>query len=262
MQSIGPLPDQEMATLTARLDLPAATNGFASIRTSPRSRLPSSRPLSITSQSTTLATPVTSSLTPASLAAACEAALSPVPDDSVAALKTLTTFITSNSATVVAHVDAVVEAVAVQMRTAFDRLGPTTPSATMRLCRHLLHTLSTLFDERRLGQAVSRAALIHLLGELTRRLLETAEITTYEPVLNLSRALNMVLIRIFHNSARTACFGCAMARIALFDATQSPSIDPRDGDPRHARAQRRRAHRAFQIRRARHEGPWPRCSSD
>ena len=204
---VGPLPERSSALLRERLPAASSRGALAVPATapSPRSRLPGARPHTVPALYAQIPA---SDITAASLAAACEAVLSSVPDVSVGALKHLVTIFTSGSPVVIEHADAMIEAVTMQMRASFNRLGPTTPSAAMRLCRHLLHTLSTLFDERNLAQAISRSALVQLLSELTRRLLETAEVTTYEPVVNLSRALNMVLIRIFHNSARTACFGC------------------------------------------------------
>jgi cytoskeleton-associated protein 5 len=45
------------------------------------------------------------------------------------------------------------------------------------------------------------------LGELTHRLLDTADSSAGDAVSNISKVLNMVLIRIFHHSEQSSCFG-------------------------------------------------------
>lgn len=102
--------------------------------------------------------------------------------------------------------DDLMEAVTQQMNVAFTDLNRDSPLVVLRLCKHLMQTLSAFFDHKTLGRAVSTPALTALLGELTGRLLDTAEDHETEAISSLSKVLNMVLIRIFHHSDQTACF--------------------------------------------------------
>ena len=114
---------------------------------------------------------------------------------------------TNGHAHAASHADQLTEAVSMQMRLAFDGLDASTSQAVLRLCKHLMQTLSTFFDHKQLASAVSRDALGRLLEELTRRLLETADNPASESIMSLSKVLNMVLIRIFHHADQSACFG-------------------------------------------------------
>lgn len=84
-------------------------------------------------------------------------------------------------------IDQVLEAVTIQMRLAFDGLDSNTPPSVFRLCKHLMQTLTTLFDNVGLSKAVSRSTLELLLAELTRRLLETAEHPRNEQISSLHK---------------------------------------------------------------------------
>lgn len=135
--------------------------------------------------------------------------LSPDPTSSVEALKNVQRQITDDTATLAAQADQLMAAMTMQMGSAFEGLHADTPQAILRLCKHLMQTLSGFFDQKTLSLAVSREALIGLLAELTKRLLETAASEASEAISSLSKVLNMVLIRIFHNATRASTFGCA-----------------------------------------------------
>lgn len=106
---------------------------------------------------------------------------------SVDALKTVQKDIDHRASEIMPMADDLVRAVSLQMRTAFDGLDPTTSGATLRLCKHLMQTLSAFFDNRQLAKQVSKDALVVLLAELTRRLLETADNTSSEAITSLSK---------------------------------------------------------------------------
>lgn len=127
--------------------------------------------------------------------------------ESVDTLKRLQKSIASNPESLEAHASSLVDAVSGQMAFAFEGLNEDTPQNTLRLCKHLMQTLSAFFDQRSLSLAVPKATLATLLAELTKRLLETAASAASEAIVSLSKVLNMVLIRIFHNSDNSACFG-------------------------------------------------------
>jgi len=178
-------------------------------------------------------------------------------------LKHISREITKNSEHVLLHVDALIDAVTARMELGFTNLGADTPPAQLRLCKHLMQTLSAFFDKRTLSQQVSRLPLTGLLADLAGRLLDTADNPVSEPIQSLSKVLNMVLIRVFHNADQNVCFGCARPRSdPLLDRACPDRVlrsqCPLDGlagrDHRPARAARRRARGPRQVCRARHEG--------
>ncbi|GAA5910305.1 hypothetical protein JCM6882_003246 [Rhodosporidiobolus microsporus] len=137
-------------------------------------------------------------------------------------LKLITREITKNSEDVHLFADQLIDALTSRMELGFTNLGSDTPPAQLRLCKHLMQTLSAFFDKRALSQQVSRLPLTALLADLTGRLLDTADNPASEPIQSLSKVLNMVLIRIFHNSDQNVCFG------ALLTVLQDATIDLRE----------------------------------
>ncbi|GAA5893605.1 hypothetical protein JCM5296_002476 [Sporobolomyces johnsonii] len=137
-------------------------------------------------------------------------------------LKLVTREITKNSEHVLLHADALVDAITAKMELGFTDLHAETSPAQLRLCKHLMQTLSAFFDKRTLSQQVSRMPLTGLLADLTGRLLDTADNPASEPIQSLSKVLNMVLIRIFHHSDQNVCFG------ALLTVLQDATIDLRE----------------------------------
>ncbi|GAA5971652.1 hypothetical protein JCM11641_000672 [Rhodosporidiobolus odoratus] len=137
-------------------------------------------------------------------------------------LKLVTREITKNSEHVLLHADQLIDAITARMELGFTNLGAGTAPAQLRLCKHLMQTLSAFFDKRTLSQQVSRLPLTGLLADLTGRLLDTADNPASEPIQSLSKVLNMVLIRIFHNSDQNVCFG------ALLTVLQDATVDLRE----------------------------------
>lgn len=121
-------------------------------------------------------------------------------------LKQLQVVIASSPESLVPHADLLVETVIAKMGLGFSDLNRDTPQVKLRLCKHLMQALSSFFDHRTLGQAVSTPVLTDLLAELTGRLLDTAENPESDAISSLSKVLNMVLIRIFHHADANACF--------------------------------------------------------
>ncbi|BGO97975.1 Protein STU2 [Rhodotorula toruloides] len=137
-------------------------------------------------------------------------------------LKSITREITSNAENVLLHADALIDAATAKMELGFTSLSAATSPAQLRLCKHLMQVLSAFFDKRTLSQQVSRLPLTGLLADLTGRLLDTADNPVSEPIQSLSKVLNMVLIRIFHNADQNVCFG------ALLTVLQDATVDLRD----------------------------------
>lgn len=122
-------------------------------------------------------------------------------------LKLVQAEIISRPNALIPEADHLIESISTQMKVAFEGLGRDTDIAVLRLCKHLMQTLSAFFDRKSLGQAVSAEALVELLSELTRQLLSSAENPASEEISSLSKVLNMVLIRIFHSSDQSAVIG-------------------------------------------------------
>lgn len=138
------------------------------------------------------------------------------------ALKSIQADIAEQPDTLIPTADAIVDVISTQMKIAFENLDASTPPMKLRLCKHLMQTLSTLFDRSQLATAVSKESLVGILAQLTQRLQETADNSSSEHITSLSKVLNMVLIRIFHNADRSACFG------ALFTVLRMSTIDMRE----------------------------------
>lgn len=115
----------------------------------------------------------------------------------------------------VPEADHLIEVIVEQMSVAFSDIGRNTPQSKLRLCKHLMQTLSAFFEHKVLGHAVSAEFLTLLLAELTGRLLDTSESTESEAISSLSKVLNMVLIRIFHHADQTAVFRCVFSVLFL-----------------------------------------------
>ncbi|BGP14170.1 hypothetical protein JCM10213_002469 [Rhodosporidiobolus nylandii] len=137
-------------------------------------------------------------------------------------LKLITREITKNSEHVEAYSDQLIDALTARMELGFTNLTAETSPSQLRLCKHLMQTLSAFFDKRTLSAQVSRLPLTGLLADLTGRLLDTADNPASEPIQSLSKVLNMVLIRVFHNSDQNVCFG------ALLTVLQDATIDLRE----------------------------------
>jgi cytoskeleton-associated protein 5 len=129
------------------------------------------------------------------------------PNQAVEALKNVQNDIANDPQRIAASSDELIRVICISSSKAFHHLDADTPQTTLRLCKHLMQTLSNFFDQKLLSVTVSREVLVLLLGELTQRLLETSSNAASDAITSLSKVLNMILIRIFHNTERSSCFG-------------------------------------------------------
>lgn len=125
--------------------------------------------------------------------------------------------IASDPTSLLPFADRLIDAISQQTSAAFNGLDMDAPTTTLRLCKHLMQTLSGFFDHKTLGEAVSAEALAVLMAELAGRLLDTAGQPAAGAVGSLSKVLNMVLIRIFHHADQNACFAFVHSSMALYD---------------------------------------------
>ncbi|RUS19776.1 armadillo-type protein [Endogone sp. FLAS-F59071] len=121
---------------------------------------------------------------------------------SIDALKQLDKYLNSVPDIVLPHVDSLVNAMTLQVRLAYTALDTRSPSLT-RLCKHLVNAIVLLFASRELAMAVSQDSLHQLLQELAHRLLDQ-NMLALEPGPQLSKALNVAMVKVLENSNRNA----------------------------------------------------------
>ncbi|KAI0321641.1 ARM repeat-containing protein [Amylostereum chailletii] len=98
------------------------------------------------------------------------------------------------------HTEGLIETVTLQMAHAFDR-----PERNIRLAKHLIQTLNAFCDNALLAESLTVDILTSLLEELAMRLLQTDDSQDNE-VKNLSRFINMIMLRLFSTGRRITVF--------------------------------------------------------
>ena len=102
------------------------------------------------------------------------------------------------------HTEGLLETVTLQMSHAFDK-----PEDNIRLAKHLIQTLNAFCDNPLLAESLTVDILTALFEELALRLLQTDDSQDKE-VKNLSRFINMIMLRLFSTGRRITVFRCAM----------------------------------------------------
>ena len=126
------------------------------------------------------------------------------PQPSIDALKSLDRYLTQSPQVVLPDIERLVNAITLQVRLAYSQVDPRQP-ATTRLCKHLVNALVLLFSNRDLAGAVPRNSLHHLLQELASRLLDQ-KMLSLESGPQLSKALNVAMVKVLENSAKNDTF--------------------------------------------------------
>lgn len=126
------------------------------------------------------------------------------PQPSIDALKSLDKFLTQNPEAILPDIEALINAITLQVRLAYSNVDPRQPSTT-RLCKHLVNALVLLFSNRDLAVAVPQSALHHLLQELAHRLLDQ-KMAALESGPQLSKALNVAMVKVLENGSRNVTF--------------------------------------------------------
>ncbi|KAJ6630768.1 hypothetical protein B0H10DRAFT_2160163 [Mycena sp. CBHHK59/15] len=101
------------------------------------------------------------------------------------------------------HTEGLIETITLQM--AHVLIGQTT-----LLAKHLIQTLNTFCDHAFLAESLTVDILTSLLEELTLRLLETDD-STIKKVKDLSRFINMIVLRLFATGRRMSIFRALFA---------------------------------------------------
>ena len=103
------------------------------------------------------------------------------------------------------HTEGLIETVTLQMSHVFDRGSEVAEAGNFRLAKHLIQTLNSFCDHTVLAESLTVEILTSLLEELTTRLLQTDE--SEDPkVKDLSRFINMIVLRIFATGRRISIF--------------------------------------------------------
>jgi cytoskeleton-associated protein 5 len=98
------------------------------------------------------------------------------------------------------HTEGLIETITLQMSHAFDR-----PERHIRLAKHLIQTLNAFCDNPVLAESLTVDIFTALLEELAMRLLQTDDSPDKE-VKNLSRFINMIMLRLFSTGRRITIF--------------------------------------------------------
>ncbi|KAG8908511.1 Microtubule-associated protein, microtubule dynamics during spindle orientation [Tulasnella sp. 403] len=103
------------------------------------------------------------------------------------------------------HTEGLVETITLQMSHVFDRADDVAEPGNFRLAKHLIQTLNSFCDHAILAESLTVEILTSLLEELTMRLLQTDE-SADAKVKDLSRFINMIVLRIFATGRRISIF--------------------------------------------------------
>ncbi|KAI8337676.1 armadillo-type protein [Chlamydoabsidia padenii] len=134
------------------------------------------------------------------------------PQTVIEALKQLDKQLKARPAVILSDIDPLVNAITYQVRRSFSTVDRLNPVKT-RLCKHLVNALVLLFSNTNLTGAVSQNSIHHLLQELPRPLFDQ-NILTLESGPQLSKALNVAMLKILENSQRNATFSALLSILA------------------------------------------------
>ncbi|OJA21598.1 hypothetical protein AZE42_01673 [Rhizopogon vesiculosus] len=108
------------------------------------------------------------------------------------------------------HTEGLIETITLQMAHVFERPEDLVSDENFRLAKHLIQTLNTFCDHIFLAESLTVDILNPLLEELTLRLLETDE-SHIGKVKDLSRFINMIILRLFATGRRMSIFRALFA---------------------------------------------------
>ncbi|KAF6765176.1 microtubule associated protein [Ephemerocybe angulata] len=108
------------------------------------------------------------------------------------------------------HTEGLIETITLQMAHVFERPEDLMPDDNFRLAKHLIQTLNNFCDHSFLAESLTVEILTSLLEELTLRLLETDDSPT-KKIKDLSRFINMIILRLFATGRRMSVFRALFA---------------------------------------------------
>lgn len=105
------------------------------------------------------------------------------------------------------HTEGLIETITLQMAHVFESTKELVLDENFRLAKHLIQTLNNFCDHTFLAESLTVDILTALLEELTLRLLETDD-SSVKKVKDLSRFINMIILRLFATGRRMSIFRC------------------------------------------------------
>jgi len=108
------------------------------------------------------------------------------------------------------HTEGLIETITLQMAHVFERPDDITVQENFRLAKHLIQTLNAFCDHALLAESLTVEILTSLLEELTLRLLQTDN-SLDSRVKDLSRFINMIILRLFATGRRMSIFRALFA---------------------------------------------------
>ncbi|KAJ3744640.1 microtubule associated protein [Lentinula detonsa] len=108
------------------------------------------------------------------------------------------------------HTEGLIETITLQMAHIFERPEDIASDENFRLAKHLIQTLNNFCDHPLLAESLTIDILTSLLEELTLRLLETDD-SPVKQVKDLSRFINMIILRLFATGRRMSVFRALFA---------------------------------------------------
>lgn len=103
------------------------------------------------------------------------------------------------------HTEGLIETITLQMGHVFERSEAITEPEYFRLAKHLIQTLNAFCDHSLLAESLTVDIVTALLEELTTRLLQTDD-NGDSKVKDLSRFINMIILRLFTTGRRIVIF--------------------------------------------------------
>ncbi|OSX65208.1 hypothetical protein POSPLADRAFT_1178866 [Postia placenta MAD-698-R-SB12] len=128
------------------------------------------------------------------------------------------------------HTEGLIETITLQMAHVFERPEDITVPENFRLAKHLIQTLNAFCDHVFLAESLTVDILTSLLEELTLRLLQTDN-SPDSRVKDLSRFINMIILRLFATGRRMSIFRALFAlllQIVKPFPTNGTSADAQD----------------------------------
>ncbi|KAF8959054.1 microtubule associated protein [Flammula alnicola] len=108
------------------------------------------------------------------------------------------------------HTEGLIETITLQMAHVFEHPNDLILDENFRLAKHLIQTLNNFCDHSFLAESLTVEILTALLEELTLRLLETDD-SPVKKVKDLSRFINMIILRLFATGRRMSIFRALFA---------------------------------------------------
>ncbi|KAI8071463.1 armadillo-type protein [Gongronella butleri] len=142
------------------------------------------------------------------------------PQPSIDALKQLDKYLNTQPDLILPDTDQLINAITLQVRLAYTSVDPASP-VTTRLCKHLVNALVLFFSNNRLASSVPQTALQHLLQELAHRLLDQ-NMLALESGPQLSKALNVAMVKVLENSQKNATFSALLTILGTCSAGLRP----------------------------------------